>query len=344
MDPIPLADDLCELLRAPSLALDQLQAQVRGAGAVLGGAIAEIDRRGFLPRLLPEVASEAAALLWDTILASAGQPDLLRILGVLIRRRGEYAAHYAERALLRAEEMGGLAALFQSIIAAGSYGALVGLLDPGALAQRPGLLALARARPMYERDVLNQAAAQAARAGGHGAAHDVLIVPGYTPVDAQRPMPLAECAPARDRLDAAIADLRAGQAPFILVSGGSVYPAGTPHNEGLMMRAYLLARGVPAQQVLVDPHARHSTTNLRNAGRLMRALGMGRGLIVTGFDREIFSQQFYFAHADLSTFADRCQRQLGYRVGELRGVDDHHVSFTPAAEVDAPNYRDPWDV
>jgi hypothetical protein len=172
----------------------------------------------------------------------------------------------------------------------------------------------------------------------------LLIVPGYTPLSARQPVHVADCEPARVRLETALNDLSRQVAPCILCTGGAVHPPGTPVNEALEMRQYLLDRGATPQQILVDPYARHSTTNLRNAGRLMRATEIRTGLIVTGYESEIFDQAFYFAHPILSTFAQRCREELGYLVGELEGVDDHHIAFTPSAEVERLDPRDPIDV
>jgi hypothetical protein len=107
----------------------------------------------------------------------------------------------------------------------------------------------------------------------------------------------------------------------------------------------LVAKGIPADRVLIDPFARHSTTNLRNAGRFMLDLGLERALIVTGFESGAYlaTQAFYFANQVLSTFDLRCRETLGYSVGALRGVDEHHVEFRPASEVTTMNWRDPLD-
>ena len=69
-----------------------------------------------------------------------------------------------------------------------------------------------------------------------------------------------------------------GKAPFIIVSGGYVHPNQTPYCEALEMKKSLIADfGVPADAILVDPHARHTTTNMRNAARLMYRYGMPFG-------------------------------------------------------------------
>lgn len=243
--------------------------------------------------------------------------------------------------VLAAAAAGHLPAVFAALVSAGCYEQLRAALRGGEEALR----ALAEARPHYDADALNAAAIAAARARRPGAEpYDLLIVPGYTPVNTTEPTPLERIPAACKRVEQAYKDYQAGLAPFLFLTGGAVHPAGTPHNEALMMRAALLDAGLPESALLVDPHARHSTTNLRNAGRLMRALGLPRGLIVTGFDSPAFSQAFYFGHPTLSTFDLRCRRELGYSVGELEPIDDHHVAFLPSAEVDRPGYDDPLDV
>ena len=176
--------------------------------------------------------------------------------------------------------------------------------------------------------------------------HRLLVVPGYTPIDARAATPGVHPV-ARRRLQMAVDDVRANKAPFVLVSGGNVYPRGTPYFEALEMKAALVAMGIAEDRILVDARARHTTTNLRNAGRLMRALGISKAVIVTkgggvgGSD--FFGQDFYLANPTLSTFHLRCERELGYRVGDLHAVDDGRIELTPSAEVDRPSYRDPLD-
>ncbi len=61
-------------------------------------------------------------------------------------------------------------------------------------------------------------------------------------------------------------------APFIIVSGGNVHPNRTPFNEAIEMKRLLIAQyAIPADRILIEPHARHTTTNLRNSARLLLA-------------------------------------------------------------------------
>jgi hypothetical protein len=250
------------------------------------------------------------------------------------------------QALLEAARQEVLRGVFWQLIRKGRYPVLASLLAR----QGAALVALAEARPDYAVKEHNAATMAAVRSGaalnGGPFDHDVLIVPGYTPVRTPRPVRLRELPAALARVELAHREFLAGRAPLILVSGGAVHPPGTPWNEGLMMAEELVARKVPPDRILIDPYARHSTTNLRNAGRMMLDLKLERGLIVTGHESRVytFSQAFYFGHPVLSTFHARCRRELGYEVGTLAAVDRYRVRFRPASRVCMPNYRDPLDV
>ncbi|MBW8686852.1 YdcF family protein [Chitinophaga rhizophila] len=64
-------------------------------------------------------------------------------------------------------------------------------------------------------------------------------------------------------------------APFIIVSGGHVHPYKTPFCEAIEMKKYLVGKlGVPDSAVIIEPHARHTTTNIRNAVRLTYLFNM----------------------------------------------------------------------
>ena len=75
----------------------------------------------------------------------------------------------------------------------------------------------------------------------------------------------------------------------------------------------LIRMGVPKDKIIVDDKARHSTTNLRNAGRYMLRHGMKKALITTSK-----GQDFYFSHPLISSFTVRSIAQMGLKVGKLR--------------------------
>jgi hypothetical protein len=228
-----------------------------------------------------------------------------------------------------------LPALFARLVCDGVYDRLIAIVD------EPARRMLGAARPTWDVDALNAPALERLRDDPGHAEYALIVVPGYTPADAAAPVKLSACAEAR--LGLALAELEAYVAPFVLLSGGAVHPPGTPFNEAIEMRAQLIANGISEERLLIDPFARHSTTNLRNAGRLMLQLGLARAEVVTGFDRPLFDQAFYFGAPHLSTFVERCRSELGYEVGSLAAVDEHRVAFVPSADVARVDWRDPLD-
>lgn len=156
----------------------------------------------------------------------------------------------------------------------------------------------------------------------------IVIVPGYTPINAETPVRLHEIA--QRRLDRACEVMREHGAEAILVSGGNVHPDHTPYNEAMEMKRHLLGPlGLSADQVAIDPYARHSTTNLRNAGRFMLSLGLREALVVTSF-----GQGFYFGAQDISSFRLRSDRELGYTLGELKpNLSFTVIHFRPSEDV-----------
>lgn len=117
------------------------------------------------------------------------------------------------------------------------------------------------------------------------------------------------------RVRLAVRRWRQGLAPFLIVSGGHVHPNRTPFAEAVEMKRELMVRyGVPEAAIVIDPYARHTTTNLRNAVRLLFRMGAPAErpmLIVTSQDQS--------RYIEAKVFADRGQSELGYQpvsVGE----------------------------
>ncbi len=160
----------------------------------------------------------------------------------------------------------------------------------------------------------------------------VLVVPGYCPrfgwSSGLHPAAVA-------RLEEAARVLAAGLASTAIVSGGAVHSA---DNEAVLMRQWLIERGVDAGRILLEPCARHTTTNLRNAGRIVLGSGARAALVVTSSP-----QSRYLAAPWRSTFHLRCLVELGYRVGELEPVAPMHIAFRPSAEVFRASWKDRAD-
>jgi hypothetical protein len=133
---------------------------------------------------------------------------------------------------------------------------------------------------------------------------------------------------------------RQGKAPFLIVSGGFVHPKQTEYSEAIEMKHDLIARfGIPESAILVDPHARHTTTNLRNAARLIYRYGMP-------FDKPVLvttdlSQSKYIEGAG---FQSRCEEELGYPPFKLlRRISGFDLEILPLIESLQIDPQDPLD-
>lgn len=122
---------------------------------------------------------------------------------------------------------------------------------------------------------------------------------------------------------------KAGLAPFLIVSGGYVHPSQTPFCEAIEMKKALIAEyGIPADSILIDPHARHTTTNIRNASRLLYRYGFPfkKTALIT-------SDQGQSAYIEAPSFAQRCIAELGYVPHEiLRRTSQFDLEFRPRLE------------
>jgi hypothetical protein len=133
---------------------------------------------------------------------------------------------------------------------------------------------------------------------------------------------------------------RHGQAPFLIVSGGFVHPKQTEYSEAIEMKHDLMTRfGIPANAIIVDPHARHTTTNLRNAARLIYRYGVPfdkKALVTTDL-----SQSQYI---EAATFQTRCMEELGYSPFKLlRRVSGFDLEILPLLESLHIDPQDPLD-
>lgn len=131
------------------------------------------------------------------------------------------------------------------------------------------------------------------------------------------------------RLKLAVDRYLAGLAPLIVVSGGFVHPFQTPYCEALEMKKYLMQKyGIAEKVIILEPHARHTTTNIRNTSRLIFSSGIPSNkpaLITTTEDQRIYIED--------SKFKDRClneMRCLPYN--ELSRISKYDLKFLPSLE------------
>ena len=152
--------------------------------------------------------------------------------------------------------------------------------------------------------------------------YTAILVPGYGPEESEvRLSPIG-----RMENELAARCYRQGKAPFIIVSGGYVHPSMTPYSEAIEMKKSLIADfGIPESAILVDPHARHTTTNIRNAVRLMFRYGMPvdkPGLIVTN--------SYQRADIESKAFFRRCESVFGFQPAtNYTKKSEFELSFVP---------------
>jgi hypothetical protein len=162
--------------------------------------------------------------------------------------------------------------------------------------------------------------------------YSALVVPG------DGPQQYIQLAPASiERCQLAAAKYFSNIAPVIILTGGYCHPFQTPYAESVEMKKYLVdTLRVPASSIIIDPHARHTTTNFRNAARYIIRYGLPvdkPALMVTSAN-----------HADYmmdKRFDERNIKELGFvpYTGKTR-ISAHEISFYPAV---ACLHRDPAD-
>ncbi len=165
--------------------------------------------------------------------------------------------------------------------------------------------------------------------------YTVILVPGQGPESLDYPISIGS----KTRADLAARRWQAKLAPLVLLSGGHVHPDRTPYSEAMEMKKYLMGtKGIPESAILVDPHARHTTTNLRDAARELFRYGIpaDRPALVTS-DK---FQSLYIAFA----LDERCKNELGYTPYRIvKPVTDTDSCWMPNALSLEEDGRDPLD-
>jgi len=133
--------------------------------------------------------------------------------------------------------------------------------------------------------------------------YTLILVPGAGPEE--RDTELSAGGMLRCRL--AALQYQEGLAPFVTVSGGCVHPFKTKYNEALEMKKFMISvLHIPEHAILVEPHARHTTTNLRNCARLIFRYGfpMDKPFLTS----TAASQSYYIT----GIVPGRSEKELGY--------------------------------
>lgn len=142
------------------------------------------------------------------------------------------------------------------------------------------------------------------------------------------------------RCELAATRYKKGMAPFIVVSGGYVHPFHTPYAEAVEMKKYLMTvDSIPGSAILIEPQARHTTTNFRNTARLQIRYGIPLDkacLCVSTRD-----QTDYIINAG---FDRRNLRELGYLpYRDKQRLSDHEIRYYAVADCLQSDPGDPLD-
>ena len=145
------------------------------------------------------------------------------------------------------------------------------------------------------------------------------------------------------RLRTAALKYSTGIAPFIVVSGGRVHPFKTIYSEAFEMKKFLMEKcNVPEDVIIMEPHARHTTTNIRNTVRIMfrNKIHFGKGIIVSTEDHiDSISKGI-----NEDTFNKRCLDEMGIIPHKLgKRIDETSVEFYPLLKSLYINPIDPLD-
>ncbi len=164
--------------------------------------------------------------------------------------------------------------------------------------------------------------------------YSLMLVPGQGPEQegvAIDPMSIRRCRLAAEKYQKRLA-------PLIVVSGGHVHPNKTPYSEAVEMKKYMVRElNIPEEAILVEPHARHTTTNMRNAARMVYRFGIPESmkiLVVTDSVQNSF----------VGMMEKRFRDELGYLpYRDLKKLSEEESEYFPVPNALQANPLDPLD-
>lgn len=128
--------------------------------------------------------------------------------------------------------------------------------------------------------------------------------------------------------------------PLIVVSGGYVHPYGTPFCEAEQMKIYLMdSLGIPEKAVIMEPHARHTTTNIRNTNRIFLRHGVPGNLPII-----LASNKRHMDYIVSDRFRKVYLRDIGFVThSRLSRISDTTASYYPTMSSFQINTTEPLD-
>ena len=165
--------------------------------------------------------------------------------------------------------------------------------------------------------------------------YSFILVLGSGPQDSSRLSPLGV-----KRADVAAQLFLQHKAPLIILSGGHVHPMQTPYCEAIEMKKYVMEKyKIPDTNILIDPHARHTTTNFRNGARLAF-----RYRIPADLTALVTSSEDHIASSTREEFRIRCLNELGYFPVEfIKRISPVAAEFKPSVASLFFDANDPLD-
>lgn len=141
-------------------------------------------------------------------------------------------------------------------------------------------------------------------------------------------------------LQLGVLEYQSKKAPILIVSGGHAHPFRTSFCEAIEMKKELMEMyKIPEENILIDPHARHTTTNLRNATRLLvlNQVSITKPILVV-------TNSSHSSYLGNKIFAARCMSEFGYLPAiQLKRLSDTTIEFLPKIESLHQNPIDPLD-
>lgn len=165
--------------------------------------------------------------------------------------------------------------------------------------------------------------------------YSVILVPGAGPEDPDTEISAASMI----RCRIAATQYKNGMAPFVVVSGGRVHPYKTKYSEAFEMKKFMVnILHIPENAIIIEPHARHTTTNFRNCARLIYRYGMPiqKPAIVSTTKSTIT----YIT----TTLLERCKKELGYypyKNGKI--ISENEAEFYPSSLSLQIDFDEPLD-
>ena len=166
--------------------------------------------------------------------------------------------------------------------------------------------------------------------------YSLILVPGEGPevYDQQiSPIGMLRCRGAANRW-------KEGVAPFIMVSGGKVHPFRTKYSEAEEMKRFLIETlHVPTNAIIMEPHARHTSTNMRNCARLIFRYGIPMDKPCLSYSNK--EQSHYISGKGME---NRCIEELGYAAYKNGNrISETEAEFYPLVKSLQIDFDEPLD-